>query len=261
MTAYTFSCFSIFAQSYEEDEKRAYILQNVLMFMMQFLAYAVMYLKTEEHKLLLFFAVQVVLLVSVILLYSILYPNVSRLIVNNMCMLLSAGLIMITRLSYESAVKQFIFIALGTAFGLVVPVLIRKLKFLADWVYIYAGVGFAALLLVAVFAATSGGAKLGFTIGGIGIQPSEFVKILFVFYVAASLKNSTEFKKCGDHYGGGSGSCADPGGVYGSGRGADFVCGVPGHAVRGDKAAAVCRGRAWGRQSGSGGRLSSVCPH
>jgi len=181
MTAYTFSCFSIFAQSYEEDEKRAYILQNVLMFMMQFLAYAVMYLKTEEHKLLLFFAVQVVLLVAVILLYSILYPNVSRLIVNNMCMLLSAGLIMITRLSYESAVKQFIFIALGTAFGLVVPVLIRKLKFLADWVYIYAGVGFAALLLVAVFAATSGGAKLGFTIGGIGIQPSEFVKILFVF--------------------------------------------------------------------------------
>ncbi len=194
MTAYTFSCFSIFAQSYEEDEKRVYILQNVLMFMMQFLAYAVMYLKTEEHKLLLFFAVQVVLLVAVILLYSILYPNVSRLIVNNMCMLLSAGLIMITRLSYESAVKQFIFIALGTAFGLVVPVLIRKLKFLADWVYIYAGVGFAALLLVAVFAATSGGAKLGFTIGGIGIQPSEFVKILFVFYVAASLKNSTEFK-------------------------------------------------------------------
>ena len=120
MTAYTFSCFSIFAQSYEEDEKRVYILQNVLMFMMQFLAYAVMYLKTEEHKLLLFFAVQVVLLVAVILLYSILYPNVSRLIVNNMCMLLSAGLIMITRLSYESAVKQFIFIALGTAFGLVV---------------------------------------------------------------------------------------------------------------------------------------------
>ena len=50
MTAYTFSCFSIFAQSYEEDEKRAYILQNVLMFMMQFLAYAVMYLKTEDRK-------------------------------------------------------------------------------------------------------------------------------------------------------------------------------------------------------------------
>lgn len=194
MAAYTFSCFSIFAQNYEEDERRVFARQNALMFMMQFLAYAVMYLKTEEVKLLFFYAVQVVLLVAVILLYQVLYPNVSRLIVNNMCMLLSIGLIMITRLSYESAVKQFIFIVLGAAFGLVVPVLIRKMKFLADWMYIYAAVGFGALLLVAVFAVTSGGAKLGFTIGGFGIQPSEFVKILFVFFVAASLKNSTEFK-------------------------------------------------------------------
>ena len=113
MAAYTFSCFSIFAQSYEEDEKRVYILQNVLMFLMQFLAYAVMYLKTGEQKLLLFFAVQVVLLVAVILLYSILYPNVSRLIVNNMCMLLSVGLIMITRLSYESAINMNCFTALS----------------------------------------------------------------------------------------------------------------------------------------------------
>jgi hypothetical protein len=128
MVAYTFSCFSIFAQSYEEDERRVFVRQNVLMFMMQFLAYAVMYLKTEELKLLFFYAVQVVLLVAVILLYSVLYPNVSRLIVNNMCMLLSVGLIMITRLSYDSAVKQFIFIVLGAAFGLVVPVLIRKIS-------------------------------------------------------------------------------------------------------------------------------------
>ena len=40
----------------------------------------------------------------------------------------------------------------------------------------------------------SGGAKLGFTIAGIGIQPSEFVKILFVFFVAASFYRSTGFK-------------------------------------------------------------------
>ena len=38
MVAYTFSCFSIFAQSYEEDERRVFVRQNVLMFMMRFLA-------------------------------------------------------------------------------------------------------------------------------------------------------------------------------------------------------------------------------
>ena len=48
--------------------------------------------------------------------------------------------------------------------------------------------------MVAVFAQTSGGAKLGFEIFGFNIQPSEFVKILFVFFVAASLNKSKEFK-------------------------------------------------------------------
>ena len=32
MAAYTFSCFSIFAQNYEDDEKRVLVRQNVLMF-------------------------------------------------------------------------------------------------------------------------------------------------------------------------------------------------------------------------------------
>ena len=194
MAVYTFSCFSIFTKEYEEDEKSVLIRQNIVMFLMQFLAYMVLYLKTGEKKMLFFYAVQVILLLAVILLYSVIYPTVSKLIVNNMCMLISIGLVMITRLSYNSAVKQFIFVGMGAVIGLVVPVIIRKMKVLVDLTYVYAGVGIAALALVAVFAATSGGAKLGFEIAGIGIQPSEFVKIIFVFFVASSLKKSTDFK-------------------------------------------------------------------
>ena len=162
MAVYTFSCFSIFTKEYEEDEKSVLIRQNIVMFLMQFLAYMVLYLKTGEKKMLFFYAVQVILLLAVILLYSVIYPTVSKLIVNNMCMLISIGLVMITRLSYNSAVKQFIFAGMGAVIGLVVPVIIRKMKVLVD--------------------------------AGIGIQPSEFVKIIFVFFVASSLKKSTDFK-------------------------------------------------------------------
>ena len=35
---------------------------------------------------------------------------------------------------------------------------------------------------------------LGFTVAGINIQPSELVKIVFVFFVASSFKRSKEFK-------------------------------------------------------------------
>ena len=195
MAFYTFSCFSVFAQEYEKAEKRVLIRQNLLMFGIHFMAYLVLFFKTGEMKLVYFYLAQVVYFIAVIVLYNIIYPNVSRLIVNNMCMLLCIGFIMIARLSFASAVKQFIFAVLGAAFGLVVPVIIRKMKMLANLTYLYAIVGFAALAAVAVFAVTSGGAKLGFEIAGIGIQPSEFVKILFVFFVAASLRKCTDFRQ------------------------------------------------------------------
>ena len=126
MAFFTFSCFSVFVQDYAEDEKRILTRQNVLMFMMHFLAYMVMYLKTGDQKLLFLYAAQFVLFLAVILLYSIIYPNVSKLIVNNMCMLLCIGYIMITRLDFDSAVKQFIFSVLGVVFGLIVPVITRR---------------------------------------------------------------------------------------------------------------------------------------
>ena len=200
MAAYTFSCFSIFTRNYEDEEKRVLIRQDVLMFLLQFAAFGTMYLATKDIRILFLYAVLTVILLAVILLYNLIYPNVSRLVVNNMCMLITVGMIMITRLSadnpspYGTAVRQLVFVALGITFGLVVPVLIRKMKFLDQWTYIYAAVGGAALLAVALFAQISGGAKLGFEIAGINIQPSEFVKIIFVFFVAASLKEDTSFK-------------------------------------------------------------------
>lgn len=195
MAVYTFSCFSIFTKEYETEEQSVLIRQNIVMFLMQFLAYLVLYLRTGEQQLIIFYAAQVVLMLAVIILYSLLYPTVSKLIVNNMCMLISIGLIMITRLSYDSAVRQFIFACIGVVIGLIVPVIIRNMRVLVDLTYVYAGVGLAALGIVAIFAATSGGAKLGFTIAGVGIQPSEFVKILFVFFIASSLKQSTDFRR------------------------------------------------------------------
>lgn len=65
---------------------------------------------------------------AVILLYTIIYPRVSRLVVNNMCMLMAIGFIMITRLSYSLAVKQFLIVSASVAISLVIPVIIRKDK-------------------------------------------------------------------------------------------------------------------------------------
>ena len=54
-------------------------------------------------------------------------------------------------------------------------------------------VGIGALLVVAVAGQTSYGAKLSLSIGGISIQPSEFVKILFVLFIASMLYKKQDF--------------------------------------------------------------------
>ena len=80
-TIYTFLCFSIFGYQDPERKRGLLLQQNVLMFLMQLVAYLVMYLETEDFKLLAFYVMQVVLFAATILLYTIIYPNASRLVI------------------------------------------------------------------------------------------------------------------------------------------------------------------------------------
>lgn len=194
ITMYTFTCFSIFG--FQDPDKKKGMLrnQNVLMFMIHIIAFLVMYLETNDIRLLAFYLMQVVLFGATILLYTLIYPKVSRLVINNMCMLLCIGMIMLTRLDYASAVKQFVIAAGAIAISLVVPVVIRKFKRFSEWRNFYAIVGIISLAAVIVVGRVSGGAMLGFTVAGINIQPSELVKIVFVFFVASSFKLSLELE-------------------------------------------------------------------
>lgn len=191
---YTYLCFSIFGYYDPYIQKRMLRRQNVLMFMIHIVAFAVMYLEKKDVKILAFYAIQVILFMAVILLYHMLYPQSSRLVINNMCMLLCIGMIILTRLNYEKAVKQYVIAAGGIAISLAVPVIIRKFKLLSEWRKLYAVAGIASLAIVVVVGQVSYGAKLGFSVGGISIQPSELVKIIFVFFVASSFKMSLEFR-------------------------------------------------------------------
>lgn len=194
IAVYTFECFAVFNFTDDYTKRSIQRRQNVLMFMLHFLAFLVMYLQTNEKKMLGFYLMQVVLFLAIILLYTKIYPRVSRLVVNNMCMLLAIGFIMITRISYSLAIRQFIIAAGSVAVSLVVPVIIRKVKALENWRKFYGIAGVIMLAVVIVVGRVSGGAILNIEIAGVTLQPSELVKIIFVFFVAASLKADTSFK-------------------------------------------------------------------
>ena len=191
---YTLQCYLAFFKKDEDAREFLFLRQNVVMFCIHFVAFMVFYLKMERPMLLFFYGAQVLYLFAALVFMRNLYPRASKLIINNMCMLITIGFIMLTRLSYDQATKQFKILAAGTVIALIIPVIIRKMRILTKWAWLYAILGIGLLGVVAVMARTTYGAKLSLTVAGINLQPSEFVKILFVFFVAGMLTKSTEFK-------------------------------------------------------------------
>ena len=73
MAAYTFSCFSIFTRNYEDEERRVLTRQDILLFLLQFVAFFTMFLATEDIRILFLYAALAVVLLGVILLYNLIW--------------------------------------------------------------------------------------------------------------------------------------------------------------------------------------------
>lgn len=191
---YTLFNFRFF--SFPDEERRNIMCarQNQAMFLNHLLAYLIIYLKTEDVRVGAFYLAQVVFFLAYIYLYRLFYRNVSRLLVNNACMLLSVGFIMLTRISFDRAVRQFILVVISAVITWIVPYIMERVWQLSRGTWIYAGVGLVLLLAVFLLGDTTYGAQLSLNFWGISFQPSEFVKITFVFFLAALFYRSTDFK-------------------------------------------------------------------
>ena len=189
MIIYTFHCFYTVRQQ-DEEEKNSLLRQQLsLIFFMDFTAFLVIYLKTFDFNVIIFYIEMLVFFAAVQILYRIFYKKASLLLLNNMCMLLSVGFIMLCRLDITTATKQLVIAAAASGIALIIPVMIRKMRFLRRLAWLYAGVGIILLAAVFLLARTSYGAKLSL----MGVQPSEVIKITFVFFMAAILSHDTSF--------------------------------------------------------------------
>jgi cell division protein FtsW (lipid II flippase) len=185
---YTYQCFHVFKYNGDEEEqKHIYHVQRVLLFVIHFDAFFVLYLINDNVQIIGFYLMQVVVLAAIFIAYHLLYKHASELVLNNMCMLLAIGFIILTRLSFEKAFRQFIFVCAGFFISLLIPLVLQNMSVFRKLTWIYVVVGVGALAVVAVAGQTSYGAKLSLSIAGITIQPSEFVKILFVMFIASML--------------------------------------------------------------------------
>ena len=192
---YTFESFWVFRYEDDYDKRSIMRKQLLLIAFLDFIAFLVIFLKTQELKVIYLFGALLLYYLAVQVLYRIFYKNASILLLNHMCMLLSIGFIMIARLDIDSALRQFLILAASTVIAIMIPVMIKKMQFLKKWTWFYAAAGLALLLVVLVFGADVNGAKLNIDLGFFVFQPSEFVKIIFVFFAASRLyKKKATFK-------------------------------------------------------------------
>ena len=194
MALYTYEGFAVFRFKTEHARKGIYTRQCILLFFVQFASFLTICLKSGDLQYLFFYGIVQLLLFGIIAMTRMLYPHSNRLLVNNMCMLLGIGLIVLSRISFEKAMRQFILILFSAIIALFVPYLLEKMKFLHKLTWIYALVGVTALSVVLLLGQVTHGSRISFTVAGITFQPSEFVKILFVFFLAAALMEDTSLK-------------------------------------------------------------------
>ncbi|MCD8083171.1 MAG: FtsW/RodA/SpoVE family cell cycle protein [Clostridiales bacterium] len=194
MAVYTYLGFHFFRCHEDWQRDRIGTWQNAAMFLLHFVAYVILYLKSEDERMVLFYIAQVIFFLAYIGLFRLIYPRVSQVLVNHVCMLLTVGFVIMARLSFDKAVRQFIIVAVSSLVTWAVPFLINRFWQLADFAWVYGGVGLALLAVVWMIGNNSYGAQLSLSFGGFSCQPSEFVKLTYVFFVAAAFYRSTDFK-------------------------------------------------------------------
>lgn len=192
---YAFLACGIYALRYDrvQNQRTAANVQCVFLFLTQFCAYLTIIIRTQRMEYLLFYAFLQILTLALPIFATLLYPGISRILLNHMCMLLSAGMIILTRLDLDKAVRQLVIAGASFVAGLVIPWGIRRFKFFKRLGWAYMAAGAAALLAVLILGQVTHGSKLSYTIAGVTFQPSEFVKILYVLFLASLLDQNTGF--------------------------------------------------------------------
>lgn len=191
---YTFYCFRAFSRKTQEGKNSVFATQRTLIILIFLFCQIVILFEKKEIKYFVLCFLQLAFIIGFYFIYKRIYKGHSKLVFNNMMICITIGFIMQTRLDYSIAIKQLLLATLAMVVCLFVPLFIEKFSIWERLGWQYALVGIMFLLLVFVIGVEKYGSRNWIMIGGFGVQPSEFVKVIYVFFVAALLSKTTKFK-------------------------------------------------------------------
>lgn len=156
-------------------------------------ATAVLYFQKGDSKVILLAVFQLIFLVATAIVINNLYPA-SKALINNILLLLSFSFIFIERLNFNKSFRQLINGVVSFFVALFIIYLLKKVPEISRYLIVFLIVGICCLLAVAVAGDVEYGAKLSFSFLGIRIQPSELVKITYLFFIASCIVTYRDFR-------------------------------------------------------------------
>lgn len=195
MVLYTVKCFTVLKPVSSDKKRRALNVQIFYVFMIHFLCYLTLYLHYQKKSILIFYGLQMIVSITYMVSYHAIYKESSRLITNNMSFLLLIGYVMLTRLDFDLAKKQFAFATIMLIVTAFVPMLVCQIPQVKNWNIFYAvfGITFLCMVFVPHVGVSMYGSSNWISIAGITMQPMEIVKIVFVFFLASSFYKAKGF--------------------------------------------------------------------
>lgn len=191
---YTFYSYRAFVGKNKDKQNRIFAVQRTLTVLLHSIMSALLIMQNPTLTAVILWACQLAFYFIFIKIYQACYKGLSKLVLNNMMMCMMVGFIMLERLSVSYAIRQMVLASIAMGVCIFVPLFIEKFTILERLGWQYALVGILFLLLVFVIGVEKNGSRNWIQFAGIKIQPSEFVKILYVFFMASLLSKTTKFK-------------------------------------------------------------------
>ena len=126
MAAFTLTAFAALKTKDPAVRKGRLAALMVFNIFFNIICFAILYFFTFNIDVLAIFGLLILYMVISAILYNVLYPTSSLLLVYLMNMILSVGMVMQTRLGVETALKQLIIACIAMVVSLIIPVIIRK---------------------------------------------------------------------------------------------------------------------------------------
>ena len=192
---YTLTCLgTLLIFKYKLGQKILYFFQTFAMYLILINGAFVLYLNSSDDRILFMTIALALLLIIARYIFNAIIEGSNQSILNNLCLFLTISFLELLRLDFEKAARQLIFAYISLIIALIAVLILKQIKVLKDLWHVYSLLGILLLFSVSLLGKTEYGAKLSISIGSISLQPAEFVKLSFVFFIAAVLYKSNSFK-------------------------------------------------------------------